>query len=197
MNRVAVTYHGRARSALERRYPFADLDDYLCWLDECRAKKTYQRKTHKHHVAPRAQFPELVDDPDNLIKLTVEQHVHAHDLLSMAIPDLYVTPSFIRANMHIASVAARIGGRAAAAVNKRKGTSVYSREIQLKGASAGGKVTGPLRLEVLARYRTREHQRKAAQIGNHKRYHVRRGRVSPKCGLCAEQEKSARPKSSA
>ena len=207
MKLAAITYHGfNTRSVLEGRYPFADFSDYLNFIESCKGKpkrrhKYQDRRTHSHHICPRAQFPEYIEEPANRIKLTIAEHVHAHDLLSMAEPELYVVPSFILAVAVNTVAKARHAGRVAAVVNKAKGTSVFSREIQVKGASAGGKVSGRMRVEdgTLARNRTREHQRKAlasaiardpkhqsraARIGNHKRYHVSRSRVNPKCELC-------------
>jgi hypothetical protein len=206
-----TTYHGfNARSVLQGRYPFADFGAYFSFIESCRGKlkrrhKYQDHRSHLHHICPRSRFPKHSEVPANIIKLTIAEHVHAHDLLSMAEPDLYVQPSFIWANMYYASKAARIGGRAAAAVNKARGTSVYSREIQLKGASAGGKVSGRMRVEdgTLARNRTRKHQCKAlasaiardpkhqsraARIGNHKRYHVRRSITNPHCDLCRKRK---------
>lgn len=37
---------------------------------------------HKHHIAPRALFPEYEDDSDNLVKLPVRAHFIAHYLLA-------------------------------------------------------------------------------------------------------------------
>jgi hypothetical protein len=207
---AATTYHGfSARSVLEARYP--DLSDYFQYLTTCSATQSNSkqhrqfldpRRKCRHHICPRAQFPEYDKEPDNLIRITVEQHIHAHDLLSIAIPELYVEPSFIAASIRLKSAHQRkakmaairnnpdhdhLAGRCAAAVNKRNRTSVYSREIQLKGASAGGKVTGPTSgAAALARYRTPEHQSWASRCANHKRYHSRHGNPNT-CARCKKK----------
>src|ERR1700721_4611525 len=93
---AAVTVHGfDLRSVAKSVFPLTDFDAYLRFIDECRGQKTYQRKTHKHHILPVKQFPEYADAPWNRVLLTVAQHVHAHDLLSMADPEFYVAPSLI------------------------------------------------------------------------------------------------------
>jgi hypothetical protein len=203
-----TTYHGfNARSVLEGRYPFADFSEYFRYLKACAAERSKPhrqfldpKRKYSHHICPRAQFPEFAGEPDNQIKITVEQHIHAHDLLSIAAPELYVAPSFIAACIRLKSahqrkalLAAirknpdhqRHAGRCAAAVNKMNGTL---RAAQRKRSSAGGKVAGrrAVKSGQLARLRTPKHQSAAGRAANHKRWHVKRSAVNPKCELCKE-----------
>jgi hypothetical protein len=172
---AAVTLHGRfdARTVLESRYPFSDFSDYLLFIEACRGKKTYQQQTHNHHICPKKQFPKYRRRPDNQIRLTVAQHVHAHDLLSMAVLELYVPPRYIRR----ANLNSRRTGIAVAKRHKENGTGMYgwSPEQRRQYAVIGG---------LASTARTPEHQRKASRSALHKRWHVKRGRVSATCSLC-------------
>jgi hypothetical protein len=70
------------RSILQERYPLADFSIYFRHLDVCRTVKGLN--THDHHICPRKQFPELEQDPDNLITLAIGDHAFAHRLLEAA-----------------------------------------------------------------------------------------------------------------
>ena len=37
--------------------------------------------THLHHIKPKSIYPELINDPNNIIRLTVREHFFAHRLL--------------------------------------------------------------------------------------------------------------------
>jgi hypothetical protein len=224
MNLTAVTCHGEfdPQLVLSACYPWADLSDYFRELEELRVvalnRRHKRKRTYLHHICPQAQFPEYADEPANQIRLTIAEHVHVHDLLSIAVPELYVVPSFIAAAAFRTRAECCRAGRAAAAVNKANGTSVYDPRIQMKGASAGGKVSGRNNVESgqLARNRTPEHQRKASKrsnevqkkkglgfynrefqrkcalagsrAGNHEYWHVRRRIVNPHCELCRKEK---------
>lgn len=76
------------RTALQERYPAADLFEYFRFLGECRGTAP-EGTTHDHHICPRKQFPEFIDSPENLITLSVDDHKHAHALLAAAVPELW------------------------------------------------------------------------------------------------------------
>ena len=46
-------------------------------------------KTHRHHIKPRSLYPELIFEPSNIVVLTVEEHVKAHNLLMSWYMDEY------------------------------------------------------------------------------------------------------------
>jgi|HubBroStandDraft_1064217.scaffolds.fasta_scaffold00047_19 hypothetical protein len=64
----------------------ADLSAYFDFVEE-HCSETRVTGWHKHHVAPRAVFPELEHDEDNWCWLTLEDHIEAHRLLAEAVPE--------------------------------------------------------------------------------------------------------------
>lgn len=190
------------QTVLQERYPSADFGPYFAFLEACKGLTPEKGKTHEHHICPKAQFPEYRYELANLITLMIEDHRQSHRLLAAAIPEEFGPPA---AWIEGASEAAPKGGRAAAEKNKAKGTSVYSREIQMKGASLGGRVSGRQNKELgrgifgLTLEQRQEIGRRAGKIGGrlggllgapkmlHNRWHVKRGIVSPTCSLCGAQ----------
>jgi hypothetical protein len=80
--------------AMKAKYPQANFAAYFAFLGRCRPRG----KTQKHHIAPRSLWPELADDKQNLIPLTVPQHKKAHAILAKQIPDAsWPCPKFIAA----------------------------------------------------------------------------------------------------
>lgn len=91
--------------AMRAKYPQADFTRYFAFMEKC-ATQVQAGETHKHHIAPKEQFPELRRDVANLLPLTVENHWLAHDILGQSEPALaHATPQFI--------AAASTGGRLA------------------------------------------------------------------------------------
>ena len=89
------------RAAMRAKYPTADFRAYFAFLAS-RPVLTYRRKAglHRHHMAPREQFPELDNGMSgpNIIVLTVADHTKAHALLTKVSPALsWVRPEFIAA----------------------------------------------------------------------------------------------------
>ena len=205
---VAVTVHGiDLRSVAESVFPLTDFDAYLRFVNECRGKKTYQRKTHLHHILPVKQFPEYADEPWNQILLTVAQHVHAHDLLSMANQEFYVPPSLIEASMR----AATLGGKCSARICKAEGRGHFAPGEARRSGLRNKEINKPLRRGIfdpavcrqggITQGRlnkkkglgycglTLEERRAAGRTGgpiaSHNRWHVKRRIKSPKCALCS------------
>jgi hypothetical protein len=181
------------RAVLQERYATADFELYFRFLDDCCGTRPDSGRTHKHHICPRAQFPEYMKAEWNLITLTVEDHKQAHRLLAVAVPDVFGTPA---AWIALAAEGGRIGGRickdkrkgvfapGAAArggliagctsqqTHKKNGTGCYSREMQAEGGRIGG------RSKSLAK-------KVSAVRAIHIRWHVNRSIVNPTCSLCA------------
>jgi hypothetical protein len=208
---VAVTVHGiDLRSVAESVFPLTDFDAYLRFVDECRGKKTYQRKTHIHHILPVKQFPEYADEPWNQILLTVAQHVHAHDLLSMANPEFYVPPSLIEASMR----AATLGGKCSARICKAEGRGHFAPGEARRSGLRNAEINKPLRRGIfdpavcrqggktqglrnkregrgycgLTLEERRTAGRKGIVISNHHRWHVKRNLRSLSCPLCSSHQ---------
>jgi hypothetical protein len=68
--------------ALRARFPGADFDGCLMFLST-----VFDSGKYRHHIAPRCEFPELEDEPDNIIRLSYKNHVRVHVLLSKAVPE--------------------------------------------------------------------------------------------------------------
>lgn len=84
------------RAALKAKYPTADFRAYFAFLAACPAQPA--GRAHKHHMAPREQFPEYAKDKTNLIALTIDDHVCAHTVLGQACSVLsWANPHFIAA----------------------------------------------------------------------------------------------------
>jgi len=204
---VAITTHGfDPHSVLESAFPFADFSAYLRFIEACREKKP-EGSTHDHHICPRACFPEYMEEPDNLIPLSVEDHTRAHAILNETdVPDLYVNTSLIPA----ASLIAAHAGRCSVGINKANGTGHFAlgearraglRNVAInkskrlgifdpKVCAQGGRTRG-LRHKAdgtgicgLTLEQRQAAGRKGGSTANHNRWHVKRGRVNPKCSLC-------------
>ena len=78
------------QTVLQERYPAANLAVYFAFIAGCRQFEPEPKKglTHEHHICPRKQFPEYVEEPENLITLYTPLHMHAHRLLGSAVPEL-------------------------------------------------------------------------------------------------------------
>jgi len=72
---------------MQAKYPKADFGEYFRFLvSRCGTEKK-ACGTEEHHIAPRAQFPELANEPLNLITLFIADHAFAHKLLRTVHPD--------------------------------------------------------------------------------------------------------------
>src|SRR5208282_4350208 len=84
-------------SAMQAKYPQADFAAYFAFIIAC-AATPQPGPAHRHHIAPKEQFPELAKDAVNLIIVTVENHKQAHRLLAQCEPKLRIaTAQFIAA----------------------------------------------------------------------------------------------------
>ena len=82
--------------------------------------------------------------------------------------------------MNIRAAGAALGGIAARAVCKERGTGVFSKKHQSKAASASGRKQAVLGLGCHA---PGIHS-KAGRISNHKRNHITKGLTSAECEFC-------------
>jgi len=69
------------RQIMQATYPAADLSRYFAFLAQATGSD------HKHHIAPRAEFPELLAAPENIVPLGYQEHFYAHYLLALAVPE--------------------------------------------------------------------------------------------------------------
>jgi hypothetical protein len=165
------------RAELEKRYPQADFWEYFHFLQSCIADKAAD--TNDHHICPRKQFPEFENGcPENLVTLKIADHIHAHKLLSAAVPEMFVNVNnrgYCGLTKEQRKEAGRKGGR------QQVESGAYAVRI--------AKMQTP---DKLAAYR-RSGGLKAAELGYcaknglrvaHKRWHVARGIVSATCSLC-------------
>jgi general stress protein YciG len=208
------------RQVLQERYPAANLAVYFAFIAGCRQFEPEPKKgmTHEHHICPRKQFPEYVEEPENLITLYTPLHMHAHRLLGSAVPELSrASAAWIAAAARAGrkggrkshengtgifaltpeqrSAARRIGGRK----NVENGTGYWG--LTLEQRQAAGRKGGRKSVESgqLASLRTPEHQAKAGRKGGrisgartcHLRWHVKRGIVNLDCSLCRRVSQQA------
>ncbi len=66
---------------MQAKYPDSDLSRYFAYLAAAIGTD------HDHHIAPKAEFPELADDRENIISLSFQEHFYAHYLLALAVPE--------------------------------------------------------------------------------------------------------------
>jgi hypothetical protein len=160
------------REVLQAKYPAANLAVYFAFIEMCRQfePEPQKRLTHEHHICPRKQFPEYAEGfPENLITLRTHLHMHAHKLLTAAVPELCNITPWIKAGAAVDHAA--IGRHA-----KENGTGIFAPGMQAKGGRKGG----------------RKHKENSTGIfapgmqakGGHTRWHVKRGIVNPTCSLC-------------
>jgi hypothetical protein len=69
----------RIKAAMQGKFPTADFTEYFRFLES--RKVPVECAMHSHHICPRAEFPELRKDKENLIDLEVEDHYQAHQIL--------------------------------------------------------------------------------------------------------------------
>jgi hypothetical protein len=128
----AVSDHIRA--AMQTKYPYADFAPYFAYL-EARPVRRWRHNAglHRHHIAPREQFPELDGGytGPNIIVLRVSEHKRAHCILAQAVPEAnWPAPKFV--------AAAAKGGRKLAAL----GLGIHAPGVAEKGRRIGGRIAG-------------------------------------------------------
>lgn len=146
-------------SVLQERYPTANLVVYSAFIELCRQFEPEPQKaaTQDHHICPRKQFPELEHEPENLITLYTPLHMHAHELLHAAVPELWARSKWIAG----ASEGGRLGGLKS--VELRIGVHARSPEKRAEDSRKAGRKN--VESGHLARLRTHEHQVAAARAG--------------------------------
>jgi hypothetical protein len=195
------------RTVLQERYPLADFFEYFRFLGEC-AGTVYDRgHTQQHHICPRAQFAEYIDEPDNKITLLVADHVHAHKLLEAACRIKALSPALFAAQAEGASKGGRIGGRTNAESGHMRSIGLKQTSIPEHQAMAaragrnGGRISGGKNAQEMLKQKrgifspgAAARGGKAAGLKNaenghldtlrHNRWHVKRSIISPTCELC-------------
>jgi hypothetical protein len=80
---------------MQAKYPGADLSRYFAFLDAATGED------HAHHSAPRAEFPELATEPENIRAVSFQEHFYAHYLLALAVPECrpFQTTVYFMANI--------------------------------------------------------------------------------------------------
>jgi hypothetical protein len=131
------TPHSEIRQIMQARYPLADFGPYFAFLKTIGSASTIGG--HRHHIAPRKQFPEYKKCAANYAVLSVEQHTAAHRLLAQASPEFrhQPTPQFIAAACRGGSIGGRTGGQ-----RKARGAVIMaasSTGFYIKGAASRGR----------------------------------------------------------
>ncbi len=70
-----------ALATLQEQYPRSDLKSYAEHVH------SMSGADHKHHICPRAEFPELTKVPENIKLCSFQEHFYAHYLLALAVPE--------------------------------------------------------------------------------------------------------------
>ena len=195
---------------MEAKYPEADFGEYFRFLVSCAG--TLKGLTHEHHIAPRKQFPELAEEPENFITLTITDHATAHKLLGAAVPEMFMGTGWIEQQKYAASKGGKITGHKQAmqcigcfsAEGQRKAGHLgglkggKTRAATAGALAAAGRIGGKSGAGAKAQIKLRigwhspEHQRRVGSIGgkigapqtNHKRWHLNRNIISAECELC-------------
>ena len=83
------------QAIMQAKYPGADLSRYFAFLDAATGED------HAHHSAPRAEFPELATEPENIRAVSFQEHFYAHYLLALAVPECrpFQTTVYFMANI--------------------------------------------------------------------------------------------------
>lgn len=179
---------------MEAKYPQADFGAYFYVLGQSVGSD------HKHHIAPRSLFPELADEPDNLKPLSVREHVEAHRMLAIQIPEANWYPKFIAGNLATSAKGGRIGGRIhkkngtgifapehrgkSGRITKEKGIGIFAPGMAAKAGKIGGRIAAENGIGAHAPGMAAKGGRITGRINCHNRWHVKRGVVSPTCELC-------------
>jgi hypothetical protein len=163
----------RIVDAVTAKHPKADFSRYFTFL--CSTSGT----DHKHHIAPKAIFPELKDEQDNKMVLGYQEHFYAHYLLALAAPEcvsyqyafymmanFYATDTDIRELSHYAEVyergmrsGCRKGGDSAALIAKKKRTGMFAPDWSSKsGGHKGGLATA-------AKFTPEERSKRMSKLG--------------------------------
>jgi hypothetical protein len=201
------------RTTLQERYPEADFSIYFRFLDACRDTEK-GLDTQEHHICPRKQFPEFIDEAENLMTLRIDDHDFAHKLLEAACGIKAPHTAFLEAQRESASRAAALGGRKG---GHNGGSNSYARRTGVHGRSAekmskdgrkaalvmvekklgifapemlgvGGRIAGKkCRDKKLGIFSlTHEEHREAGLASTRKRWHLNRNIVSASCTLCVQ-----------
>jgi hypothetical protein len=92
------------KDAMRTKFPSADFTKYFDFLEFC--STPIECAIHSHHIAPRAEFKELMKDKDNLIDLGVAEHFYAHYYLALAVPECksFQTTFYMMSNFNASKV---------------------------------------------------------------------------------------------
>lgn len=73
------------RRDLSDRIPGADFVPYFAFIESRPVRD--QKDSERHHILPKREFPGHVKNPDNLIYLSVGDHLRAHYWLALCAPE--------------------------------------------------------------------------------------------------------------
>jgi hypothetical protein len=69
---------------LKQKFPKANFRRYFDFLEQV---VVLVKGGHRHHILPKNEFPELKNDPRNLVRISPAEHYLAHYLLAIASPE--------------------------------------------------------------------------------------------------------------
>src|SRR5580700_6425113 len=95
---------------MRMKYPKVDFKPYFAFLESLPVYKPKRNANlHRHHIAPKKQFPKLNEgwSGPNILVLKDKNHWKAHRLLEKACSDFLFNPELI----NFASEAGKKGGR--------------------------------------------------------------------------------------
>ena len=78
---------------MKKRLP----SEYIEFIEKCKMKQYKDKNIHKHHILPR--FMGGVDEPNNLIELSVTDHFEAHRILAENIDGGYKRGAYASLNL--------------------------------------------------------------------------------------------------
>lgn len=148
------------KAEFEKLYEGTDFTVYFLWLEAC-LRTEQSDDTQEHHICPRAQFPELEHVPENVMTLSIDDHVRAHRLLAALHPDFKrkAPDEWVKAAAEAGRKYGALGGQ------KHVESGHIARLIKAHNSNAA-------------------HQAAAARSALHNRWHVKRSVVNPACSLC-------------
>jgi hypothetical protein len=181
------------REIMEARFPGSNLSAYFTFVYGCA-----ENGEQAHHVAPRCEFPELENLPGNLVRMSYENHVHAHVLLSAAVPShrgfrtamLNMTRRSGQAFLEMTSIGGKKGGRRAVESGQLARARAERDREEFLATCRKGLATNEAKgwencKKASAKNVLLGHPgKKALPKASHVRLHVNRGIVIPACGYC-------------
>lgn len=130
------------------------MEKYFQFINECRGK-LYECATHKHHIVPK--FMGGADDPDNVIKLSYDDHLQAHMILADCFPD---------------GSKERVGSNKSYYTNREEARVAFHNKSKCKSCAATGRIiTEEMKIRMSNSAKVRDN----ANVGKH----CKDGRLNP------------------